>query len=287
MIGGGGLFGHLGYDGAVYYAAAVGVASGQAPYRDFLLLHPPGIVVSLLPFADLGRLIGDPSAMAVARVAWMAMGACSAVVAALIFRRYGTGPALVAGLSYAVFLPAIRVEHSTTLEAPGSLCVLVAMALLTRPSLDGQRSRRRPHVTLCGDRGLSSRVRIRAEDLGCRHRRRRGDLVSGDPGAPGRRRGGRWVRGDGRRRVSAVLRVRSRRDVADGGGRPDGSRAGSGERRYAAARHRRPVRVERRGTARRAGRRGTPLPSLRLRWRGASRPDSSASCCWRRRCWCC
>ncbi len=137
MIGGGGLFGHLGYDGAVYYAAAVGVASGQAPYRDFLLLHPPGIVVSLLPFADLGRVIGDPWAMAVARVAWMAMGACSAVVAALIFRRYGTAPALVAGLSYAVFLPAIRVEHSTTLEAPGSLCVLIAMALLTRPSLDG------------------------------------------------------------------------------------------------------------------------------------------------------
>jgi hypothetical protein len=153
MIGGGGLFGHLGYDGAVYYAAAAGVVSGQAPYRDFLLLHPPGVVVSLLPFAGLGRVIGDPWAMAVARVAWMAMGAGSAVVAAITFRRYGAGPALVAGLSYAVFVPAIRVEHSTTLEAPGSLCVLIAIALLTRPSLVGHgrlRDRIAPSAVIAG-----------------------------------------------------------------------------------------------------------------------------------------
>ena len=135
LLGGGGLFGHIGYDGAVYYAAAVGAVTGEAPYRDFLLLHPPGILVSLLPFAELGRVIGDPWAMALARLAWMAIGAGSAVVASLTFLRFGAGPALAAGLSYAVFLPAIRVEHSTTLEAPGSLCVLVAIALLTRPAL--------------------------------------------------------------------------------------------------------------------------------------------------------
>jgi len=139
VIGGGGLFGHLGYDGTVYYAAAAGLAAGKTPYQDFLLLHPPGIVLALWPFAELGQLIGDPSALALGRLTWMSMGAGSAVVAALIFRRYGAGPALIAGLGYAMFVPAIRVEHSTTLEAPGSLCLLGAIWLLTRSSGAGDR----------------------------------------------------------------------------------------------------------------------------------------------------
>jgi alpha-1,2-mannosyltransferase len=60
---GAGLCGMNSYDGAVYYAAAAGLAHGLLPYRDFLLLHPPGIVVALVPFAALGRVIGDPYGM--------------------------------------------------------------------------------------------------------------------------------------------------------------------------------------------------------------------------------
>ena len=47
VVRGAGLRGMNSYDGAVYYAAAAGLAHRLLPYRDFLFLHPPGIVVAL------------------------------------------------------------------------------------------------------------------------------------------------------------------------------------------------------------------------------------------------
>ncbi|HET9648418.1 MAG TPA: hypothetical protein VFP34_09330 [Microlunatus sp.] len=156
--GGGGLFGHLGYDGTVYYAAAVGLIEGRLPYRDTLLLHPPGIVLALLPFAGLGGLIGDPMALAVGRLTWMGLGALSAVLVATVLRPYGRVPALVGGLTYAVLVPAVWDEHSTTLEGLGSVCLIGAVALLAaRPDI-------RPSAFAClaagGLLGLAASTKI-------------------------------------------------------------------------------------------------------------------------------
>ena len=51
VLRGGGLFGIGNYDDGVYYAAATGLAHGLLPYKDFLLLHPPGMPLLLTPFA--------------------------------------------------------------------------------------------------------------------------------------------------------------------------------------------------------------------------------------------
>ena len=53
VLHGGGLYGRGNYDDGVYYAAAAGLVHGLLPYRDVLLLHPPGIVLALAPFAAL------------------------------------------------------------------------------------------------------------------------------------------------------------------------------------------------------------------------------------------
>lgn len=132
VLRGGGLYGKVGYDGSVYYAAAAGLAHGLLPYRDFLLLHPPGVVLALLPFAGLGRLIGDPHAFALARLAWIGLGALNALLVTRILSGHGRRPALAAGALYAVFVPAVYSEHSTSLEALGSTCLLGAIALVTR-----------------------------------------------------------------------------------------------------------------------------------------------------------
>src|SRR3954470_10523976 len=71
MLRGGGLAGYGSYDDAVYYASAVGLVHGRLPYRDFLLLQPPGIVVALAPFAALGRIIGETAGFSVSRLGWM------------------------------------------------------------------------------------------------------------------------------------------------------------------------------------------------------------------------
>jgi hypothetical protein len=89
VVRGAGLFGMNSYDGAVYYAAAAGLAHGLLPYRDFLFLHPPGIVVALVPFAALGRVIGDSYGMEAATLAWGGIGALNAVLVSRILRPLG------------------------------------------------------------------------------------------------------------------------------------------------------------------------------------------------------
>jgi len=78
VLRGGGLYGYFGYDDGVYFAAAASLLAGRLPYQDFILLHPPGIVLALAPFAELGRLTTDRDAMAVARVVWLLVGALNA-----------------------------------------------------------------------------------------------------------------------------------------------------------------------------------------------------------------
>ena len=132
VLRGGGLYGLIGYDGAVYYGAGAGLAHGLRPYADFLLLHPPGVVLALMPFGLLGRLVGHPDAMALARLVWMLLGTASAVLVATTLRRHGLVAALVGGLVYAVWVPAIFVERTTTLEALTGVLTLLAVWRLAR-----------------------------------------------------------------------------------------------------------------------------------------------------------
>lgn len=132
LVRGPGLYGRLGYDGAVYYAAGSALVHGVVPYRDLLLLHPPGVALELAPFAALGSVIGDPAAYAVARVAWCLLGAVSTALVFVVLRSRGLGPALAAATFYAIFVPAVVGENNTTLEAIGSVCLLGALALVVR-----------------------------------------------------------------------------------------------------------------------------------------------------------
>jgi hypothetical protein len=131
VLRGGGLFGRIGYDGSVYYASASALTHGLLPYRDFLLLHPPGIALVLLPFAALGQLVGDAYAFALARCAWFGLGAVSTALVFTVLRSRGLWPAAAAAVFYAVFVPAVTSEHTTSLEGVGSICLLGAVALLT------------------------------------------------------------------------------------------------------------------------------------------------------------
>jgi alpha-1,2-mannosyltransferase len=137
VVCGSGLRGMNSKDGAVYYAAAAGLAHGLLPYRDFLFLHPPGIVVALVPVAVLEKVIGDAAGMEAATLAWFGVGALNAVLVSRILRPLGVPVALVGGLFFAVFYPAVFVEHSTLLEAPASTATLVALLLLTKEPAAG------------------------------------------------------------------------------------------------------------------------------------------------------
>ncbi|HEY8317229.1 MAG TPA: hypothetical protein VIG76_00205 [Amnibacterium sp.] len=139
MLRGGGLLGEAGYDDSVYFSGAAALVHGRFPYRDFLFIQPPSILVALAPFAWLGTLISDARAFELARLAFMAIGAVNAVLAALLARRFGRIAGAVAGFSYAIFFPAAYSEHSTLLEPLASTLILLSLLLLgaawSRPRL--------------------------------------------------------------------------------------------------------------------------------------------------------
>jgi alpha-1,2-mannosyltransferase len=130
VLRGGGLDGHLGYDDGVYFGAAVALIHGDLPYRDFLLLHPPGIALLLSPFAWLAGLTDDATGFAVARLAFMALGAVNACLVAVLAGRYGRRAGLLSGLLYAVWFAAARVERTTDLLGPQTTLMLVAALIL-------------------------------------------------------------------------------------------------------------------------------------------------------------
>ena len=88
----------IGYDDGVYMGAATQLSNGIVPYRDFVFLHPPGIILLLTPFALIGRFVGSAAANEAARVLVVLV----AMVGVLLFARVVRGRttlAMTAGLA--------------------------------------------------------------------------------------------------------------------------------------------------------------------------------------------
>ncbi len=159
VLRGGGLYGIGNYDDGVHFAAAVGLAHGLLPYRDFLFLHPPGIVLLLVPFAGLGQLIGDPTAFAIARVAAMLVGSLTAVLVMWLLRPIHPTAAVIGGLFYAVFWPAAHVERSTLLEGPQNTLLVISLLCIV-PSASASRLSRHRLFIAGAVLGLSLTIKI-------------------------------------------------------------------------------------------------------------------------------
>lgn len=132
----GGLTGIIDYDDGVYMGTALALVRGDIVYRDFYMLHPPGIVYILTPFAALSWFASDATAFGAARLGFMVLGALNTFLVGLIASRFGRTAALAAAALWAVWLVVAKVERSTWLIAPQNTLVLLALFLLA-PSLPG------------------------------------------------------------------------------------------------------------------------------------------------------
>lgn len=134
-----GVHGWFGYDASVYFAAADALTHGRVPYRDFVLLHPPGLMLALTPFAALTRVVSDPVAFTVAALACCAMGALNAALVTRLVGRLGLGrgAAVAGGLFYALWFGAVGAENLTRLEPLGNLLLLVALLAAMRAQRRG------------------------------------------------------------------------------------------------------------------------------------------------------
>ena len=132
----GGLAGMIDYDDGVYMGTALALVRGKIVYRDFYMLHPPGIVYTLTPFAMLSWAFSDATAFAAARFGFMVLGGLNTFLVGLVASRFGRTAALASAAFYAVWLVAAKVERSTWLIAPQNTLELLALLALA-PTLPG------------------------------------------------------------------------------------------------------------------------------------------------------
>jgi hypothetical protein len=154
----GGFGGNYGYDAGVYYAAGDALIHGRLPYRDFVLLHPPGLMLALTPFTWLGRITTDHAGFVAASVAFSALGAVNAVLVVRVARRLGVAawPALLGGGFYALWYGAIRAEYLPRLEPLGNFLLLAALLALLAAADSG-----RDWLAVAGGFGLGAAASVK------------------------------------------------------------------------------------------------------------------------------
>lgn len=112
------------YDEGVYVTGALLLAKGLLPYRDFVFLHPPGIVLFLLPWTVGGPLF----ALQAARIVSSVLGAANAT---LVARLVGGRAALPVAIFWMVWPELVWSERGVYLEPLLSCAGLGALVLLS------------------------------------------------------------------------------------------------------------------------------------------------------------
>jgi len=127
------LTGVLEYDDGVQFSAAAQLVAGHLPYRGFVFIQPPGVVLLLSPFTALAHWTGDTVAMALARVLFITVAGVNAALISHLLRARGRAAALAGGLLYAVWQATVAAEHTLLLEPLLTFGVLTAMVLVEGP----------------------------------------------------------------------------------------------------------------------------------------------------------
>src|SRR5262249_58967750 len=90
------LLGISEYDDGTDFGSAVRLLHGAIPYRDFIMVQPPGITLIMFPVALITKGMGTITGMAVARVFTALASAAAVPVAGLLVRPPGLVAPLVA-----------------------------------------------------------------------------------------------------------------------------------------------------------------------------------------------
>ena len=143
-----GLVGNYSYDAGVYYSAGAALVQGRLPYRDFTLVHPPGVALATAPAAWIGRLTSDRTGFALATLEFTALGAASAVLVGVVAGGLGIGrrAATAGALFYAMWFFSVRNEYLSRLEPLGNFLMLCG--LVGYVGIGGRHSRR--SAVVCG-----------------------------------------------------------------------------------------------------------------------------------------
>ena len=118
------------YDDGPYFGSAVRLVHGAVPYRDFLIVQPPGITLLMIPVALLSKVTGTAWGMATARILTSLIGAASVALAGLLVRHRGVLATVIVCGIMAVYPDAIQATKTLLVEPWLVLfCLIGALAV--------------------------------------------------------------------------------------------------------------------------------------------------------------
>jgi hypothetical protein len=130
------------YDDGADFGSAIWLVHGVLPYRDFVVVQPPGITLLMTPAALLSRLTGSTEwAIAAGRLLTALAGAASVALGGLLVRHRGLLATIVTCGIIAIFPGSVQSAHTVLLEPwLVAFCLAGAVAVFDGDHLaDGRR----------------------------------------------------------------------------------------------------------------------------------------------------
>jgi alpha-1,2-mannosyltransferase len=124
------LLGVTQYDDGVLFGNALRLAAGVIPYRDFIMVQPPGSMLLMTPVALLAKVTGSAWGLALARILTVFADAACIVLLGLLTRHRGVLVTAIACGFYAVDPSALAAASTFFLEPWLNLCCLGAALLI-------------------------------------------------------------------------------------------------------------------------------------------------------------
>jgi alpha-1,2-mannosyltransferase len=134
------LMGVIEYDDGTDFGSAVRMVNGALPYRDFIIVQPPGITLLMLPVALFTKGLGTAGALAVGRVVTAIASTAGVALAGLLVRHRGVLAVTITCGLLAVYPDSVAAAKTVLLEPWLVLfCLAGALAVFDRDRLAGNR----------------------------------------------------------------------------------------------------------------------------------------------------
>ena len=110
------LLGVTEYDDGPYFGSAVRLVHGSMPYRDFVLVQPPGITLLMSPVGLLTYWTGTAWGLAIGRILTVLAGTAGVALAGLLVRHRGLLAVLLTCGIVAVYSDGVAAAHTVLVE---------------------------------------------------------------------------------------------------------------------------------------------------------------------------
>jgi len=104
------------YDDGADFGSALQLIHGVLPYRDFIIVQPPGITLLMTPAALLSHLTGTAGAIAAGRILTVLASAACVVLGGLLVRHRGVFATAVTCGVIAIYPGSVQAAHTVLLE---------------------------------------------------------------------------------------------------------------------------------------------------------------------------